>query len=408
MSVTTSMKTKNICAITLSLLLSFNTYAMGAKRPNTPAPTPAPTPSPLPAPTPNPPPPSSTIKPTLDFGNSLNIEEFLNVSAEVGPQVDDHENDNELVGLAREGINQDQVDQCFNNSDEESHNYFANQISYYTQLMLDKDVPAKVGFIGSLYGTSSDDNNYFPTSLIRHSLCTVNSSTLSNMMKKVPAQKTIDRLNRFSQTANELRENVLKGDVSSKAQLLSHWTRLFSCLAYTESLGTADSPSSINVANKVAPQGYRKPAGVKFYDDPAQSQESRLNIGMFQFTPNSGGNIQPCLKAWNTLHLNKPQCQINTKSNQAQLVQILGSSKQSFNAFCGIHKLIQTFAIQVNTIKSSSTFPSNNVNGKLKPYEQRCVTPHVQAGKAYNHFGPFQNSTGNNLEELFSCIENSR
>lgn len=387
----------------LILLCTEALFAMGSKKPS---PNPTPIPAPVPVPTPAPIPAPINNKPTLDFGENLESDAFLNSASEIGPQIDDSVGDDELMGVAREKANENEkVDQCFNDS--KDHTYFSNQISYYAQEMIE-DVPPMVGFIGSLYGTSSNDQNYFPTSLIRHPLCIVNSTTLSKTMNKVPGNATIEKLNRFASEINGLRQNVLDGDRSAKVKLLSTWSRMFSCLAYAESLSTADSAASKSVAQRVAPSGYRKPAGVKFYDDPAQSEASRLNIGMFQFTPNSGGNIQPCLKAWNAIHRNKPQCQVNTKANQGELIKILGSSLQSFNAFCGIHKLIQTFAIQVNTSKTSATFPTNLVNGKLKPNELRCVTPHFQAGKAYNHFGPFQNSTGSNLEKLFSCIERSR
>ena len=81
---------------------------------------------------------------------------------------------------------------------------------------------------------------------------------------------------------------------------------------------------------------------------------------------------------------------------------------QSFNAFCGAHKLIETFSIQINTNNAHATHPDNAINGVLKSAENRCVSPHFYAGWAYNHFGPLQNSTGKNLDELFSCIEKSQ
>lgn len=349
---------------------------------------------------------SSSIEPTLDFGPKLLPDDYLNTSIQIGKEVDDHKNDDELIGARREVINNDQVDQCF--SDTNAHEYFSDQISYYTSEML-TDIPAKVAFIGSSYGTSSNDNNYFPTSLIRHPLCMSSSSSLKATMKNnIPSSLVIEKINRFSSDVNALRLQVLEGDQSAKLELQAQWSRLFSCLSYSESLSTADMASSINVAKKVAPTGYRKPAGVKFYEDKDQPQVSRLNIGMFQFTPDSTGNVQPCIRAWNALHAQKPVCQINQRASQAELIKVLGSSLQSFNAFCGVHKLIQTFAIQVNTSKTSATHPSNKINGKLKPYEERCVTPHFYRGWAYNHFGPLQNSTGKNLGELFSCIESSR
>ncbi len=389
------MKTsKNLICLFLFLISLQNAHGMGAKRPSPPTTPKAPT---TPQPTPS-------IKPTLDFGAKLDPSDYLDSSAEIGPKVDDDQNDNELSGVVREKINNDGVDKCF--IDDRSHDYFSDQISYYTLLMME-DTEAYVGFIGSLYGASANDSNYFPTSLIRHPLCVVTTASLKKTINKVPSQKTITRLNNFANSINAMRQSVLDGDLKAKKALLSTWTKLFSCLAYSESLGTADSTSSKSIAQKVAPSNYRKPAGVKFYDDPAQSSESRLNIGMFQFTPTASGNIQPCLRAWNKIHANKPECLLNQKASQSELIGILGSSLQSFNAFCGVHKLIQTYAIQVNTNKSSATSPQNLINGKLKGYEERCVTPHFQAGRAYNHFGPFQNSTGSNLEELFSCIDRS-
>lgn len=355
------------------------------------------------APTPSGPVPTIPV-PTTDFGEDLKPDEYLNTSSVVGPSVDQFKKQTELTKI-RTSVNTDSADKCFD--DNQPHDQFADQISYYSQKML-KDVPAMVGSIGSYYGTSENDNNYFPTSLIRHPLCSVNASTLSQTIKNVPSQATIDKLNTFANAVNTLRTEVIGGDQNAKAELLSLWSRFFSCLAYTESLGSADSSTSQNVARKYSPAGYRKPAGVEFYEDPAQPAESKLNIGAYQFTPNKAGNISPCLKAWNKLHSDKPACQLPTNGPQGDLIKALGSSYQSFNVFCGVHKLLQTYAIQVNTTKTSATFPTNLVNGKLKSQESRCVTPHFQAGKAYNHFGPFQNSTGSNLEELMSCTLRSQ
>ena len=365
--------------------------AMGSKRPRT-------TPS-------GPQSPISTDKPTLDFGADLDSSEYLNVASIVGPSVDQFQKQTELSEV-RTIINPDIVDKCF--EDEKSHDIFSEQISYFSALMV-KDVPAMIGVIGSYYGTSENDNNYFPTSLIRHPRCGVTKSTLAKTLKNIPNQLTIDKLNNYSSKVNTLRKQVIAGDMQAKAELLSIWSRFFSCLGYTESLSSGDSANSVRVAKKYSPVGYRKPAAVEFYEDPNQDQESRLNIGMFQFTPSSSGNIQSCLKAWNEVHKKTaPSCLLNIKGNQEEMIKILGSSLQSFNTFCGIHKLIQTFAVQVNTTKTSATHPYNLVNGKLLPAEQRCVSPHFLAGKAYNHFGPFQNSTGTNLDKFYSCIEQSQ
>lgn len=382
------MKTLLLLAIILNLKIP-TANAMGAKRPN-----------PANPPATNTPPP----KPTIDLGADLDTNEYLNASGIVGSSVDNYKNLSELEKV-RSLINQDSIDKCSNN--ETSDDHFSDQISFFTSLMF-KDTSAMVSGIGSLYGVSENDNNYFPTSLIRHSLCNVSKSSLSKTIKNVPSQNVINKANQFVDTVNSLRSEIINGDMKAKAELLTLWSRFFSCLAYTESLSSADSKTSASVALKYSPSGYRKPAGVEFYEDKAQPIESRLNIGTFQFTPNRNGNIGPCIKAWNKLHNQNPSCLIDSKATQADMIKILGSSFQSFNAFCGVHKLIQTFSIQVNTNKSSATHPSNIVNGKLKSYEQRCVSPHFQAGKAYNHFGPFQNSTGSNMDALFSCTLNSQ
>jgi len=378
----------------LLVFSSAHSFAMGSKRPGNTGGSSTPSQNPLP----------TVPVPTIDFGQDLSADEYLNASSIVGPSVDAFKKLSELTKI-RSIVNEDAADKCFD--DNEPHDQFADQISYFSQKMI-KDVPAMVGSIGSYYGTSESDAAYFPTSLIRHPLCLVNSSTLSQTIKNVPAQSTIEKLNQFASTVNTLRTEVINGDQAAKAELLSLWSRFFSCLAYSESLGTADSSTSQNVARKYSPANYRKPAGVEFYEDPAQPAESKLNIGAFQFTPNKTGNISPCLKAWNKLHSGRPTCQLPVNGTQGDLIKALGSSYQSFNVFCGVHKLVQTFAIQVNTSKSTSTFPTNMVNGKLKSQEARCVTPHFQAGKAYNHFGPFQNSTGSNLEELMSCTLRSQ
>ncbi|MFA6235844.1 MAG: hypothetical protein WC635_00845 [Bacteriovorax sp.] len=339
-----------------------------------------------------------------DLGPDLDADAYLNTASIVGPSIDLYKKQNEL-SEPRSLINQDKIDQCF--SDQLSHDLFSEQISFFAATMF-KDTPAFVGMIGNYYGTSTDDNSYSPISLIRHPLCPVTAATLSKTMNKVPSKSVIDKLNRYTSKVNSLRSQIIAGDHSAKAELLHEWGRFFSCLSYIESLSSADSETSQHVADKYAPTGYRKPAGVEFYEDSAQSAESKLNIGMFQFTPNSSGNIRPCLKAWNELHKTQPACLVNLSDKQPEMIKIIGSSQQSFNAFCGIHKLIQTFSIQVNTKNTSATHPSNLVNGKLLPAENRCVSPHFAAGKAYNHFGPLQNSTGSNLDQLFSCIENSQ
>lgn len=381
-----------IALFTTSILNSA--HAMGARRPK---PSPVPTPPTQEGPAP---------LPTIDLGPILFERDYFVSASMVNPPIDELHHQLALV-QPRVEINQDQIDQCSNTS--EKIDTFGTQISFYTQKMFE-DIPSKVSVIGDSYGVSTNDKNLFPTNLIRHPLCIVDANSLGTTIgqARVPSQAVIDKLNRFTKKANDLRSEAINGSINAKVELLDHWNRMFSCLAYVESLPSADSSTSNSVAKKYSPSNYRKPAGVEFYEDPAQNPESRLNIGIFQFTPSWQNNIQPCLRAWNEIHKDSPECQTPLKGTQADLIKIVGSSMQSFNAFCGVHKLVETFSIQVNTNRASATHPSNLISGKLKSPEQRCVSPHFLAGRAYNHFGPLQNSTRKNLDELFSCIEKSQ
>jgi len=112
-------------------------------------------------------------------------------------------------------------------------------------------------------------------------------------------------------------------------------------------------------------------------------------------------------ESWNAMNGGKQSCQLPTNGSQAEMIKILGSSHQSFNSFCGIHKVVETFAIQAYTVKASATHPSNMTSSGLKGAANRCVTPYFYAGWAYNHFGPLQNSTGANLKELHACIDSA-
>ncbi len=375
----------------VSLIFSVEAFAMGAKRPKPPTNGSGSSDSEI-----------SVPKPTLNFGDKINENEFIDSALTIGTIVDQFNADQELQS-ERTQVNNDQVDHCSDSGFPEDR--FSEKISYHISKMLE-DTGAFIGGVGSYYGTSSNEKNYFPVSLVRHRLCQVTKNSLNiTLAGKTPDSETIEKINRFVVKFNSGRDKILSGNNEYKKEILNLWTGFYSCLAYTESLSTADSSSSNKVASKYAPENYRKPAGVKFYEDPYQSESSRLNIGLFQFTPSASNNIAPCIKAWNNTYKERPECQIKTNASNLELIKVVGSSHQSFNAFCGIHKMLQTFSVQVNTKNSSSTHPDNLLNGKLKNFEDRCVSPHFKAGKAYVHFGPFMNSTGTNLKELFQCID---
>ncbi|MCK6593794.1 MAG: hypothetical protein L6Q33_01225 [Bacteriovoracaceae bacterium] len=370
------------------LMAPLATKAMGSKKP-TPKPT-----RPTPLPTDN--------SPTENLSSPLPIDTYKNIASLSGKKVDEIKGRNELT-KSRVLENDDFVDSCKENEFQADN--FSESISFYVQRMLET-TPSKVSYIASYYGLSNNEQSYAPVSLMSHPLCSVSSSTLTQTLgKNIPSSAVILKINQFVDRMNTLRQNALLGDQASKEDLAKEWSTWFSCLGYTESLSTADSAKSQAIADKYAPTNYRKPAGVKFYEDPYQDEASKLNIGLYQFTPTSSGNIQSCLRAWNEIY---PTCTVNLKGARGEMINHIGSSMQSFNAFCGVHKMIQTFSIQTNTTKSTATHPTNIVNGKFKDANIRCVTPHIAAGKGYNHFGPYQNSTGSNLSELLSCLERSR
>ncbi|MBX3039087.1 MAG: hypothetical protein KF789_00095 [Bdellovibrionaceae bacterium] len=367
-----------------------------------PAPTPAPQPTPTPQPPVTTPTPAPTPVPTppREPAGETPIEIFSDVSYPVGLSVDNYYSSYRELLEVRSNAQNVNADSCL--VDVKGKDRFSDRITFFVNEMM-KDQRPQVGSIASLFGASSTVANHAPVSLKRFPMCNVTVASLTHTLGsgKVPAQGVIDKMNTFVNAYNKHRTGSLKGDVKSEIALNRLWTRFMSCLSYAESLTTADTKTSENVALKVGPSGYRKPAGVKFYEDALQPQESRLNIGLYQFTPTAGGNVNPCLKSWNSSY---PSCALPTNASQAQMIQLLGSSYQTFNAFCGTHKLLQTFAIQVNTTKASATHTANLSGSSTKPTNDRCVTPFIKAGKAYNHFGPLQNSTGSNLNSLLTCV----
>jgi hypothetical protein len=257
------------------------------------------------------------------------------------------------------------------------------------------------------YNIYNSNQAYNSVSLISHAMCNVDQSSLATILStssraaQMPSSKGIQDMNTFANRYNDLRKKYLEGDSSAKEKVGALWTRFMGCLSYIESLGDADSPRSDNLADQYAPADYSRPEGVNFYYDRGQPIESALNIGLFQFAPGSGGNIQGCIRNWNKQY---PSCQISQKSSTAEMIRILGDSQQVFNAFCGSNMVLNTFFVQANTKNSYRVHPANiNKNGSLKSASERCVSLHVRTGRSYNHFGPFHNSTGSNLDKLMRC-----
>lgn len=351
--------------------------------PDSPLPTPVPTPNPTPLPTPLPTPtPHHTV--------------WSEVADELADEVDYIQHSDEL-SKSRSIASVNEGDSC--HPELKGSSRFADAIGFFVE-ELSKKQTVQIQGIAPYYHMSSDPSTYEKVSLISHELCPVTRSSLAKTIRRVPGQSTINLSNRFADDHNRYRKLYLNGDTEALVDLKKHWGKFFGCLAYVESLSSADSSRSYRVAAKYGPKGYTKPEGVEFYEDPYQNPVSRLNIGIFQFTPHYSGNINPCIKQWNRDY---PSCKTSS-SSQSQLIPLIGSSLQHFNAYCGVHKLLQTFAVQVNSSSSINTHPNNKVSGSLKKGGDRCVTPHFYAGSAYNHFGPLQNSTGSNLHKLMKCV----
>lgn len=281
----------------------------------------------------------------------------------------------ELFPLSKELLKQREPDFFSSCAEEKS---FSSHIEFNVNLH-SKPKSSHLSHLAQYYQIPNKENEYTNPSLVSHKICNVDKRSLSKFIDNVPSQDVIDKINWFANNMNQ-------SDTTTKKEL---WSQFFSCLAYTESLTTVDTESSYQTYKKYT-QG-RKPSGVKFYIDPYQTEASKLNIGVYQFTPDYGGNIYPCIKSWNE----QKECKI---SKDSDMIEIVGSSSQAFNIYCGINKIVQSFTVQVNTTRDSRKFPNQT-------FENQCVTPFAQSTRVYNHFGPLQNSTGKNLDQLLTCTK---
>jgi hypothetical protein len=276
---------------------------------------------------------------------------------------------------------------------------FADRIAFAVEAGM-TDRQAQLSYVSSAFKLPKNQEDFQVNSFLSNWYCPVTAYSLrQNLRKNVPGQATIEKAQAFADRMNEYRKLAVRGDATALLGAHRLWSKFMMCLAYTESLTTADTASSRSVAERY---DIEKAEGVKFYLDRAQSNpKSRFNIGLFQFSPDSGGNPQACLRAWNKRF---PTCTMKTNSNFNEMVTAISSSRQTFNAFCGAVKITDMFAVQINTTAAGNTDPTNQMdNGKLMPPELRCVTPFFRVGASYNHFGPLQNSTGSNMKTLMDC-----
>lgn len=385
-----------VVASTLNLFLGTSVHAMSKRAPKS-EPSQQQKPPSQSAPTP---PVAREPAAILDRLTPSGFDPYFEVGVTEGQAVDAIYRQNRELMPVRNAQESHYTDSCDPGLDRKDS--FAERIAHAVELKMQPSV-AQVSYVGSLFGMSNDASTYLPNSLISHPICRVSRSTLETTFggKNIPSDATIAKANRFAELMNSYRREALAGSRDGYTKASQLWGKFFMCLSYMESLTTADTNKSYNVASKYAPSGFRKPAGVNFYEDPNQPAESRLNIGLYQFTPNAGGNIQACLREWNQVY---PRCGINPKASQSELIRILGSSLQTFNAFCAAAKTTGMFSVQINTRKAYNTHPANVAsNGSLKASVDRCVSPHMNVGRSYNHFGPFQNVAGFTMDTILSC-----
>jgi hypothetical protein len=186
-----------------------------------------------------------------------------------------------------------------------------------------------------------------------------------------------------------------------KREMKEFYFALMASMAVHESLGDANNSQQNKLAKEFSKaygaRNYIRPPGVKFYFDDSQDEEiSKQNIGLYQFTPKIGGNIDPCYHAWNNIMAKKsPACKIYLDSDDEISFDFVAASDQVFNAFCGANKLVQSYGIQINSrnlnkpkAKSMQLSHADNKAKKgLKASQDRCVSPFAHASNAYMHFG---------------------
>lgn len=210
----------------------------------------------------------------------------------------------------------------------------------------------------------------------------------------------------YNKLYNAYKNAVNKGDSIKSLQLQKEmkifYFNLLASMALHESLSDANNSQQEDLS-KIFSQtygiknGYVRPSGVKFYYDKTQSEEvSRQNIGLYQFTPKRGGNVDACYHAWNNVMGKKSQaCKIDLKLSNKESFEFISASDQMFNAFCGANKLLQSFGVQVNAtnLKNPSasamqlTHSANKDKKGLKETKDRCISPFVYSSNAYMHFG---------------------
>lgn len=279
---------------------------------------------------------------------------------------------------------------------------FADRVAYAVYRRMKPMVIDVGSSVAPLFGLSSSRDGYLPSSLLNHPFCKVTAATLQTTYegKNIPSAATIAKAQKFTDLLNQYRTQTLAGSRDGKVKAYKLWTKFMMCLGYMESLTSADSAESTKIANSL---GFRRPAGVNLHNDSLQTNaDSELGIGMFQESNIvKWGDSYSCVTDWNQQF---PSCKIDTNISRMDMVPVLGSTYQTFNAYCGTALITRMFGVQINAVRAKNTHPDNvNSNGSLKAPADRCVSPFMNVNTSYNHFAPLQNGSGFTLDHILSC-----
>ena len=110
-------------------------------------------------------------------------------------------------------------------------------------------------------------------------------------------------------------------------------------------------------------------------------------LGLFQFDA-VGGNTAPCNDVWNA---QAPEgCRVDSRNRPGfvKSSDALGSSGQSYNAFCGVQKVLQTFYIQRFS----------------KKVQASCVSLAAPKKSIYNPFAPVKSVDRDEFKVMASCV----
>ena len=328
------------------------------------------------------------------------LDIYQDIAIPTGQSVDNQYPQSRELMVVR-GSNQNfVVDKC--DPEVQERDRFADRITYAVNKRFE-NLKIDVGTsVAPLFGLSKDRNTYLANSLVSHPFCRVTEATLQNTFqgKRIPSAATIKKAQKFTDILNRYRNQAVAGNPDGQKNAVRIWSKFMMCLGYMESLTSADSRESDQIAAKY---NFRRPAGVNMHNDSNQTNaDSVLGIGIFQVSNVvKDGDTFSCVKDWNAQF---PSCQISMNSTRTQMIPILGSAHQTFNSYCGAAFITRMFGVQVNALRAKNTHPDNvKKDGSLKSPAERCVTPFANVNVAYNHFAPLQNGSGFTLDTILTC-----